>query len=282
MGPYFYGVSPGYFRTVGLGVVEGRAFHEGDGATSERVAVVSRTMAEALWPGESALGRCLLVGSATEECSGVVGVVEDATRQGLGDREAPFMAYYVAVSQDEARALQALYVRSSGDPADVMAPVAALLRGFSPHVRYATTQTIRDFLDPQARSWRLGATLFSVFGLLALAVAAVGLYSVLAFDVAQRTRELGIRAALGAEKGRLLADVVLRGARLAAVGVVLGLAAAWLAAPRVADLLYDVSPREPLVLAAVAGLLMVVGVAASLAPALRATRVDPVVALRSE
>src|SRR5690606_17395198 len=94
-GPYFYGVSPGYFRTVGLSVLDGRAFEPGDGPTSPRVAVVSRTMAEALWPGESALGRCLLVGPATEECSSVVGVVEDATRQGLGDRESPFMAYYV-------------------------------------------------------------------------------------------------------------------------------------------------------------------------------------------
>jgi ABC-type antimicrobial peptide transport system permease subunit len=198
------------------------------------------------------------------------------------DQDATFMAYYVPVAQDQNRPIQALYVRANGDARDVLGAVTAYLRGFSPEVRYATTQTLRDYVDPAARSWKLGASLFSVFGLLALIVAAVGLYSLLAFDVAQRTREIGIRSALGAEKRRLLAGVVMRGARLAGMGVALGLAVTWFAAPRIADLLFEVSPREPAVLAGVAALLLLVSIAASLAPGLRATRVDPMEALRSE
>jgi ABC-type antimicrobial peptide transport system permease subunit len=137
-------------------------------------------------------------------------------------------------------------------------------------------------LDPQARSWTLGATLFSAFGVLALLVAAVGLYSVLAFDVAQRTRELGIRTALGAEKLRLLCSVLASGLTMAGSGVALGVVTSLAIAPRVDDLLYAVSPRDPFVFSVVVGTLLATALFASLVPALRATRVDPMVALRSD
>ena len=173
-------------------------------------------------------------------------------------------------------------MRTAGDPEESKGDIALALRSFSPQVRFARVEGLREILDPQARSWTLGATMFTVFGILALLVAAVGLYSLLAFSVAERTRELGIRTALGAERGQLLQDVVFQGTRLVLSGVVLGLAAAWVAAPFVEELLFDAEPRNPAVLGAVAAVLVVVALAASLVPGLRATRVDPMRALNTE
>jgi predicted permease len=279
-GPYFYGVSPGYFRALGLAILEGREIEETDGPGSPPVVVVGRTMAATLWPGESALGRCVIL-RGSEECTTVVGVVQEATRFGISDSELVYMAYYVPAAQDPS-SLRALYVRTQGSPRALVEPVSSFLQALSPAVRYANVQTLRERLDPQARSWVLGATLLSLFGALALLVAAVGLYSVLAFDVAQRTRELGIRAALGAEAGPLLRAVLLRGMRLVALGVAVGLAVVWIAAPHIGDLLFAVSPRDLTVLVTVPLVLLAVAALASLVPALRATRVDPVVALRAE
>jgi len=286
-GPYIFSVTPGYFETAGLTITAGRAIDERDGPDATPVVVVSETMARALWPGEDPMGRCVLVGSDQARCTSVVGVVEDAARNGYRDR--PYMAYYLSMPQVDAlqleRALGApsgIYVRSHGPASDAESAVTASLRAMPPQVRWVRVQTLQERLDPQARSWTLGATMFSVFGLLALALAAVGLYSVLAFDVAQRTCELGIRSALGAERARLLRSVLYQGGRLAVLGVAVGLAVAYVAAPRVQDLLFQVSPRDPRVLGAVALTLLAVSLAASLIPGLRATRVDPVAALRAD
>lgn len=278
-GPYHYSVDPTYFRTVGLEVVRGRGFTRADGPDAAPVTVVSATMADQLWPDGDPIGRCLLIGSEPDGCTTVVGVAEDAALGGLQD--APFMAYYLPMEQSE-RTHNGLYVRATGDAEELTAEVARLLGSFSPAVRFAHVRTLREIIDPQARAWTLGATMFTVFGVLALILAAIGLYSVLAFDVAQRTREIGIRTTLGAEKARLLSSVVGRGARLALTGVLLGTAVAYLAAPRIGELLFGVSPRDPVTMLAVGAILCAVGLAASLMPALRATRVDPMVALRSE
>jgi len=160
-------------------------------------------------------------------------------------------------------------------------PASEVFRA-SPEVRWATVTPLREALDPQARAWRMGATMFSVFGVLALVVASIGLYSLLSFQVAQRTREIGIRTALGAERGRILGDVVVDGTRLAALGLALGLLMAWIIGPLATDLLFRVSPRDPVIMAGVAGVLLLVAVLASTVPGLRATRVEPTEALRSE
>ena len=279
-GPYFYDVTPGYFRTVGLRVERGRGLEETDGEGASRVTVVSATMARTLWPDADPLGQCLLVGRDAKECTTVVGVVEDASRGDL--QEDPYMAYYLPLAQRPDRKVNGLYVRTSGDPEELVSTVAPLLRDFDPRVRFATVRPLRTVLEPQARAWTLGATMFTVFGLLALVVAAIGLYGVLAFDVAQRTRELGIRTALGAERTRLLRSVVMSGVALGGAGVLLGLGVALVAGPFAGDLLFEVSPRDPLVLVGVAAVLLAVTVVASLLPGMRATRVDPMVALRSE
>ena len=258
-----------------------------DRAGGVRVAVVSETMARTLWRDGDALGACFVVedvdqflrgGQSSGECTTVVGVAEDVARRGFQDQ--PFMAYYLP--QGYGGFYEGLYVRAEGEPRGIVDEVATLLRSYSPAVGYTDVRTVEQMLDPQARSWKLGATMFTLFGLLALCLAAIGLYSVLAFDVAQRTRELGIRGALGATRSRLLRSVLYQGAGLALMGVVLGLGVAYLAAPYAKDLLFEVSARDPWVFGGVAAALMAVSGLASVVPGLRATRADPIEALRAE
>jgi predicted permease len=278
-GPYQYFVTADYFRTVGLPITRGRGFQPSDREGAERVAVVNETMARTLWPDRPALGQCLMIGSEAETCTSVVGVTQDATRGAYEDET--FMGYYLPVEQVDGRT-QALYVRTTRAPETISGELSRQLIGSEPGIRYVDVTPMRDILDPQARSWTLGATLFSVFGGLALLLAAIGLYSVLAFEVAQRTRELGIRTALGADRGHLLRRVVTEGVRLTLLGVALGMGIAVMAAPYAADLLFQVSPREPTVLMVVTVVLLGVSLVASLFPALRATRVDPIQALRTD
>lgn len=277
-GPYYWGVDERYFEAVGLRVVAGRGFDDADRAGGQAVATVSVNLADSLWGG-AALGQCLIVGSDAEACTTVVGVVEDAARSSFQD--APFFAYYLPIDQIGMVA-RGLYVRTRDEPDAVAGAVATALRSFSPLVRFARVTPLQDILDPQARSWTLGAGVFTVFGLLALAVAALGVYSLLAFNVSERARELGIRTALGAGKGRLLRSVLYEGARFSVLGIVLGLSVVYVAAPYAQELLFEVSARDPGVLAGVAAVLIAVSGAASLVPGLRATHVDPVTALNSE
>jgi ABC-type antimicrobial peptide transport system permease subunit len=208
-----------------------------------------------------------------------VGVVEDASRGSLLDD--PYMAYYLPVAQGS-EGIGGVYFRTEGSARAVAAAAAAPLRALDPSIRFVTVRPLRDILGPQARSWTLGAAMFTIFGLLALLVAAIGLYSALAFDVAQSTREIGIRSALGAERKRLLTSVLLRGAGIAGVGVAVGLAITLAAAQYASELLFQVSPRDPSVLSLSAAFLIAVAVLASFLPGLRATRVDAMEALRTD
>jgi predicted permease len=282
-------VGPRYFETAGIEIVDGRGIEEGDGAGASPVAVVSETMASTLWPEEGAVGQCLIVDGARDVCTIVVGVAEHASRGRYQDPA--HMAYYLSMAQleeispqtpPEWRVPTGIYIRPRDGVRDIEASIARTLQSISPQVRWARVIPVDDTLWRQARSWTLGATMFTIFGMLALMVAAVGLYGVLAYDVAQRTREIGIRTALGARKAGLLRSVVTQGAGLGVVGITLGLAAAYVAAPYIQDLLFETSPRDPTIFAMVALVLLAVSVVASLAPALRATRVDPVKALRAE
>jgi ABC-type antimicrobial peptide transport system permease subunit len=149
-------------------------------------------------------------------------------------------------------------------------------------VRFARVMPLQEAADPQARSWALGASMFTLFGLLALVIASVGLYGVLAFDVAQRTHEIGVRAALGATAGKVMRLVVRNAMTVIVASVVLGVLVARIAAAWLEDLLYEVGPGDPAVLGLVVVLLLVVAVLASVVPAWRASRVDPVIALRQD
>lgn len=282
-GPYVSAVTGGYFEAVGTQLVRGRTFTSADRAGSEPVAILNETMARTLWPAGDALGECLHIGDESDgprPCSRIVGVVRDARRFRL--REDAAMQYYIPFGQEAGIGGTTLLVRPRGDMASSIPALRARVRQLDGGVGYVNIGSLQESLDPQVRPWRLGAMLFGVFGLLALGIAAVGLYSVIAYGVAQRGHEMGVRMALGARSANVLGMVLFEGARLAAIGIGIGLLLALMAGNRVEPLLFDTSPRDGLVLALVAGTLFAVGLLASLLPAARATRVDPVVALRSD
>jgi predicted permease len=276
-GPYVSAVSSDYFRTVGTRLRRGRLFTPGDDIAGERVAVVNETMARTLWPGQDPIGRCLM--TDTLSCSRVVGVVEDARRFRLVHEDAA-MQYYVPLGQDVAGTM--LLVRPAGSPASMAEPVRRELQRLDPRIGYVRVQSLQENVDWQVRSWRLGATMFTVFGGLALLVAAIGLYSLIAYVVAQRTHEFGVRMALGARAADIARLVMGRGVGAAAAGVAIGVALALALGRLVEPLLFETSPRDPGVFLTVAVTLLTFAVLASLAPTWRAAQVDPVTALRSE
>ena len=278
-GPYFSAVTPGYFATAGTRLLRGRCVTAADRRGAEPVAVVSATMARVLWPRGDALGRCLHVGADTAPCARIVGVVEDVHRFRL--REEPAMQYYVPIEQFPDHEGTTM-VRAAGDPAALRPAIERHVRRLDPSVRYVTVRLLQDSVSQQMRPWRLGASHFGLFGGLALVVAATGLYSVMAYATASRTHEIGVRLALGAGPADVRRLVLRSGLALAALGVTLGVLGALAGGRWAAPLLFDVSPRDPAVLGAVALVLLAVALLACLAPAWRAARVAPAEALRVE
>jgi predicted permease len=280
-GPFIQAVSSEYFATVGLELLRGRVFGPADRTGSEPVAIVSRTMAATLWPGEEPLGMCLEVGAGdAPPCSRVVGVVEDGHRAAL--REEPAMQYYVPLGQEKGIGGDSLLVRPAGDPRAIAEPLRRALLDIDPSILWLDVALLEERLDPQVRPWRLGAALMGAFGGLALLIAAIGLYSLLAHAVVSRMRELGIRTALGAERRQILGLVLRQGLGVAGAGLALGILLSLLAGGRLEPLLFEVSPRDPLVYGGVVGALAAAAALACLIPGRRATRVDPARVLRSE
>jgi predicted permease len=280
-GPYFNAVGPDFFDAVGTRVLRGRGFIAADGASAHRVAVVNETLARLWWPNESPLGKCMKVGGDTVPCAEIVGVVENARRFELVEDEA--VQFFVPVEHAPSY-LQpgVLFVRASSDPPALVAPLRRRLQSAAPNLPYVRVEPFREQVAPQTRSWRLGATMFGAFGVLALALAAVGLYGVLAYDVGQRTHEMGVRVALGARGRDVSRLVVADGLRVAIGGGAIGFAIALAAGRVVEPLLFRTSPRDPRTFALAAIVVLVVALVATLVPAWRAGRVDPVVALRGE
>ena len=241
--------------------------------------VVSQAMAQVLWPGRDALGQCVRIGGDTVPCTYVVGVAGNVKSQDLS--EDPGYFYYLSTDQF-APDMGGLFVRTEGSAERAREMLRRSLQPLMPGPSYVTVTPLSEVFDNQTRSWRLGATMFTVFGILALTLAAIGLYSVIAYNVAQRTHEMGVRVALGAEVRDLVRLVLREGLLLAAVGVALGAGVALVVSRWVKPLLFDESPRDPVVFGAVAAALITVALVASLLPARRASRVDPMRALRTE
>jgi len=272
--------STDYFRTMGTRILRGRGFTADDRATSPRVAVVSENMAHVLWPNASAIGQCMRIGADTLPCTTVVGVAEDVVHESFAD--AATNRYYLPIEQFRPAAGYAVMVRTRGDPAASAERVRAALQMVMPGQTYVTVRPLSDVVDGERRSWRVGATMFVAFGVLALVVAAVGLYGVVAYNVAQRMQELGVRVALGAQTRDVVRIVVGQGVRFAVAGVTLGTVLALLTARWVQPLLYAQSATDVRVFGAVGATLVIVAIAASALPARRATRVDPNTVLRAD
>ena len=279
-GPYISAVSNDHFATLGTRLVLGRVFTKSDREGTEQVAIVNATMARTLWPGASPLGRCLQINDKT--CTQVVGVVQDVQRESV--REPPAMQYYVPLGQEVRLGFggRTLFVRAAGDPARLVEPIRRALLPLAPEALDVRASVMQGDLDPEIRPWRMGATMFGVFGLLALAMAAIGLFSVIAYSVSQRRQELGVRVALGAGSANIISMILSQGVVLTGLGVAIGVVLALLSSRFVSDLLFETSPRDPAVFAIVIATLLMTAVAASILPALRASRVDPMEALRAE
>jgi len=280
-GPYFNAVSSDFFRTMGIRVLRGRGFTDGDRGTTSRTVVVNKTLADLWWPNEEAVGHCLKVGGDTMPCAQVVGVVENTRRFQL--IEDPAVYFYVPREQAPRWShTGVLVVRPRGDALHAVESLRRELQTRVPDAPFIDVSRLDELVNPQMRAWRLGAAAFGVFGILAVIVAALGLYSVLAYDVSRRFRELGIRVALGAGSEDIRRMVVGRGIRVAVGGAVVGFAIAIAAGPTVAPLLFQTSSRDPSAFLTAAAVLFTVAVLAAIVPMRRAARVDPIVALRAE
>ncbi|MGH7654939.1 MAG: FtsX-like permease family protein, partial [Gemmatimonadaceae bacterium] len=279
-------MTPDYFATMQTRIVRGRGIEPSDRAGTPPVMVVSEGMARAIWPGKDAIGQCIGIEiwrpvptTAAAPCATVVGIAEDAVHDPLLDE--PFR-YYVSVDQYPQFGASSLLVRMRGDPARTAELVRRTLQSQLTGLSFVTVRPLSELIDGQRRSWILGATMFVGFGLLALIVAAVGLYGVIAYNVAQRMHELGVRVALGAQPGNILGLVVAQGMKFALAGVAVGVAIALFASRWLQPLLFKQSAKDPEVYALVAVVLLLVAIAASAVPAFRAAKADPNIALRSD
>jgi putative ABC transport system permease protein len=279
--------TPEYFRVMRTRILRGRGLEASDRAGAPQVVVVSNAMANLLWPGKDALGQCIRIGISsiqpieTAPCTTVVGIAEDAAQQELGD-EARLM-YYLPLDAFPLWRMSTFYVRTRGaDVRAMLEPVRLALTREMPGDGLVIVRPLQEVLDNQMRSWRLGALLFLTLGVLAFVVAAVGLYGVMAYGVAGRVNELGVRLALGASPSGIVGLVVREGIVLSVVGCTIGAALALAASRWVEPLLFRQSAQDPLVLGVVVAAMLGVAVAASVIPARRAAAVDPMTALRAE
>jgi len=268
-----------YFQTVGTRIVRGRGFGRGDRAGAPLVVVVSEGMGRTLWPGRDPIGQCLRIGADTAPCATVVGVAEDTRTESLNGQHQ--YTYYIPIEQYSSPTSM-LLVRVAGRADQHAETVRKRLQPLMPGAAYVKVVPFESIVDPQMRSWQSGATMFVAFGALALSLAAVGLYSVIAYGVIQRRRELGIRIALGAPRGNVLGLVVRGGLQVVVIGICLGSVIAAGAAKRAEPLLFHESATDPAVYAGVAGVLLLVGLVATCVPAFAAARVDPNVTLRAD
>lgn len=270
-------VTPGFFQALDIPLIHGRLFDAGDRDPVALVAVINETMARRIWPGIDPLGRRLSMGSG--RIATIVGVVGD-TRHVFADSVPP-PTVYLAHTQFPWRAMW-LTVRSTGDPMTLVASVRRELAVVDPGTAMARIQPLTQLLKDTIAEPRLTVLVFSIFALAALVLAAIGLYGIVSYTVAQRTREIGVRLALGAQPRRILGAVLDRGVRLALLGVVIGGVAGYAAAGALRTILFETEPTDSMTFIAIAGLLLAVACVASAVPARRAARTDPLVALRSE
>lgn len=275
-------VSPEFFEASGLRLLEGRGFSEEGSGPAPREVVVNEAMARAGWQEGTPVGACIAFERRDAPCYTVVGIAETAHRDGVIESALP--QYYVSLSNPPYADWfgTTLLVRTT--PAligSVSTDVRSLLRAEWPSAAPTITPML-DNLEPEYRPWRTGATLFTTFSAIALLVAIAGIYGVVAFGVSQRRREFGVRMALGAKPVRVMRQVLTESSRTILVGITLGLAVVLAMASLLSDLLYGISPRDPVTLLGAGALLLSVAAAAALVPAWRAMQVNPVETMRAD
>ena len=269
-----------YFRTMGTRILRGRPLMAEDRAGAPNVAVVSESMARTLWPGQEALGKCFRMREATAPCLTVVGIAEDMVQRDLAGTQR--LHYYIPIDQQTRTWGNGLVLRVRGDPAAKAERIRQSLQRVMPGTSYVISQPLANIVADAQRSWRLGATMFVAFGFLALVVAAIGLYGVINYNVAQRMHELGVRVALGAQQRDVVRMVTSQGVRFALVGAAGGVALAVMSARWLQPLLFQQSATDPWIYVGVSAAMTIVALVASLVPAVRASRADPITALRTE
>lgn len=275
-------VSSGYFSAMGVPLVSGRWFSQQDSQQSQHVVIVSESFAKRFWPGKDALGQRINPGfRGTGWCS-IVGVAGDVKQSGLASI-AP-LTIYLPYSQapDFLKSFMTIVVRADANRLDLLHSLRSQVQSIDPDIPIFDASSMQDLVTKSISQPRLNAFLFVIFGGLALVLATVGIYGVISYSVTQRHREIGIRMALGAERRSVMLMVVSEGARLAFIGISAGLAAGLLVSRLLAAFLFEVTPSDPATFAPVSILLGAVALGACYLPAKRASRIDPMAALRSE
>jgi len=269
-----------YFQAMQIPLRRGALFTDRDSERTRPVVVISETMARQFWPDENPVGARVRLGfDANQIVREVIGVVGDVRSQALS--QPPASEAYIPYAQAPLATIS-VAVRAAGDPAALLPAVRQRIAAVDASLAVIRTQTMVEVVDASTGSMRLASTLTSVFAALAALLAAVGIYSLVSYSVASRTREIGIRVALGAHPASVLRLVVGEGMKLTAIGLALGVAGTWWLTGTLRSLLFEVSPVDPAVLAATAAAVVALTTVASLVPAWRVMRVDPTTALRSE
>ena len=281
-GAFRYAVSPGYFETMAIPLRDGRLLNSYDAAGAPSAVLISESLAESKFPGHDPIGQRLRIGPETGPWNTVVGVVGNVKQTSL--EVAQTDAVYMTNAQWQLFADQArwLVVRARGSAATLTPAIKEAIWSVDKDQPIVRVATMDDLLATSAAERRFALILFEAFGIAALMLAAVGIYGVLSGSVTERTREIGVRLALGAQRRDVLGMILQQGVKLTLGGIGIGLLAAWAATRTLTTLLYSVSATDPLIFGGVAILLLSVALLACYLPARRATKVDPLVALRHE
>ncbi|MBO0858119.1 MAG: FtsX-like permease family protein [Chloracidobacterium sp.] len=275
----FNTVGPRYFQTMGIRIVRGREFTSQDRAGAQSVVMVNETLAWRLWPGEDPIGKRLRVGGESEPEAEVIGVAGDGKYATLGEKARPYL--YQPLLQSYASKMT-LVVRTTGNSEALSAAIRERIQSLAPNLPVSQITTLSEQVAFALFPARLGAALLGAFGLLALGLAATGIYGVIVYSVSQRAQEFGIRMALGAGGADVRRLVMREGLKVVLIGIAAGLALSLAAARLTAGFLYGVGANDPLTFVGVPALLTAVALLACYLPARRATKVDPMVALRCE
>jgi putative ABC transport system permease protein len=275
--------TPDYFRAMDIQLLRGRLFHERDTAKSPPVVIIGQSLARRLWPGQDPIGKRMVAYGAPKDGKNpvwqtVVGVVEDARYREV---ETPRFDLYLPYRQAPNQ-VHHFMVRLSGDPLAVVPALTSAIAALDPEARVDGISTMEEAVRRAFAPWRFSTIVVSAFGAIALTFAVVGIAALVAFAVTQRTREIGLRVALGAQTRDVIALVASEGARTALVGLAIGVLAAWIMRRSVESMLFGVAADDPLTFGGVALLLSVVSLVAAYLPARAAARIDPAAALRAE